>query len=549
MRKYLSWLQSRYSTVEALNAAWYRGYQSWDDVEPGRMSTILSYTDYIDWKAFLVDKLGDDLRDRYQSVKQVLPQSTVTSHAAGVGLFVSPHHWEGQPDDWKMASAVDYYGTSFYPKHSAFVDRDTEWRGALLDFTRSFGYAGTGRGFYIGELQSGFGTIALNVSPTVTPEDLRIWAWSALARGAKGVNFYAWYPMSSGYESGGFGMIHLDGTVTERAKEAGAVAKVVDANQKLFLDARPPKAEVAIVYNPLAHFVGGRQRAAAYGGPQGEVASIERDSLLGMHRALFWRNVPLDYVHVDHVTAENLRQYKLVYLPYPLMIPEKSAAVFRQYVSAGGALVSEARLGWNNERGRASDRIPGIGLWEVMGCREVAVETGTNGRTRLRWTGNGVLPGLADGSMLPARWYEERLEPLTPNAKVVAQFGDGTPAAVASTFGRGKTLMLGSFVSAAYQTTPTQEAENFFVSLLRWAGVEPPVDVSGMRAEVRTLESGRDTLLFVFNHGNTPGEARVDMSALRAASVRDLLSGKTLQPGPLTVPLRARDVRVFRLTR
>ena len=30
------------------------------------MSTILSYTDYIDWKTFIADKLGEDLRDRYR---------------------------------------------------------------------------------------------------------------------------------------------------------------------------------------------------------------------------------------------------------------------------------------------------------------------------------------------------------------------------------------------------------------------------------------------------------------------------------------------------
>ena len=88
------------------------------------MSTILSYTDYIDWKTFIADKLGEDLRDRYQAVKQVAPSTIVTSHAAGVGLFASPHHWEGQADDWTMAGKVDFYGTSFYPKHSAFVDRD-----------------------------------------------------------------------------------------------------------------------------------------------------------------------------------------------------------------------------------------------------------------------------------------------------------------------------------------------------------------------------------------------------------------------------------------
>ena len=94
------------------------------------MSTILSYTDYIDWKSFIVTKLGEDLRDRYESVKQIAPATMVTSHAAGVGLFASPHHWEGQSDDWTMAKQVDFYGTSFYPKHSAFVDRDVTWRAA-----------------------------------------------------------------------------------------------------------------------------------------------------------------------------------------------------------------------------------------------------------------------------------------------------------------------------------------------------------------------------------------------------------------------------------
>jgi beta-galactosidase len=195
--RFRDWLKKKYGSLEALNSAWYRRYLSWDEVEPNRLSTILSYTDYIDWKRFIADKLGQDLRARYEAVKAAAPRQPATSHAAGVGLFSSPHWWEGQSDDWTMAAQVDYYGTSFYPKHSAFVDRDVEWRGALLDFARSFGYAGAGRGFWIGELQGGFGTIAQNVGPTVTPEDLRLWTWSALARAAKAICYYAWYPMST----------------------------------------------------------------------------------------------------------------------------------------------------------------------------------------------------------------------------------------------------------------------------------------------------------------------------------------------------------------
>ena len=510
LAKFRAWLRRKYGTLNTLNAAWYRQFDAWDEVEPGRMSTILSYTDYIDWKTFIADKLGDDLHDRAAAVKAAGPGELVTSHAASVGLFSSPHHWEGQSDDWNMAKQVDFYGTSFYPKHSSFVNRDVPWRAALLDFARSFGYADGRDGFYVGELQAGFGTIALNVSPTVTAEDLRVWTWSALARGAKGINYYAWYPMNSGYESGGFGMIQLDGTLTDRARQAGSIARVVDQNQKLFLGARPPKSEVAIVYNPLVHFVGGRQRATAYGGAQGEVAGVERDSLLGVYRALFPRNVPVDYVHINEIPAGALKGYKLVILPYPPMLPEQSVAALSAYVREGGALVAEARLGWNNERGSASERIPGMGLAEVMGCRETDVQTGDRGRTALIWSDTSV-PGLAPGDRIPGRWYEETLEPLNERARVVARFANGGGAAVISSYGRGKTLMLGSYVSAAYESTPTSEVERFYAGLLSWAGVALPFTVEGGKIEIRMLERGADRVLFAFNHEGKPVTARVTL--------------------------------------
>lgn len=552
--RFRTWLKKKYGTIEALNEAWYRRYTNWEQVEPNRLSTILSYTDYIDWKSFIADKLGEDLRDRYEAVKRGAPESIITSHAAGVGLFASPHYWEGQSDDWTMAQKVDFYGTSFYPKHSAFVDRDVPWRAALMDFTRSFGYDQGRNGFYVGELQGGFGTIALNVSPTVTPADLRIWTWTALSRGAKGINYYAWYPMNSGYESGGFGLNELDGTITARAKEAGAIAKVVDRNQKLFLAARPPKAEVAVIYNPLAHFVGGRQRAAVYGGPQGEVAGIERDSWIGIHRALFPKNVPMDYVHIDHMTAESLRQYKLVYFAYPLMMPEAAAKVLRAYVEGGGALVAEARMGWNNERGMASDRIPGMGLWEVMGCRESEISTGEKGRTEIRFT--AAFPGMKPGDTVPARWYEEALALLNPNAKVVAEFAGGRAAAVESRFGKGKTLTLGSYVSAAYFTSPSDAAARFFGGLLEWAGVTMPVETAEKDLEVRTLESGADRLVFVFNHSKqavqTPVSIRLgagDWSAVDLVTERPVALERTGSAIRFETKLRPDGVNVLWVNR
>src|SRR5690625_5624783 len=99
-----------------------------------------------------------------------------------------------------------------------------------MDFTRSANREKGG--WYVGELQAGLGTVSLLVSDPVTPEDHRIWAWSAIAKGAKGVNLYAYYPMSTGYEAGGYGLIHLDGSLTERAISTGEIAKIVDQNQR-----------------------------------------------------------------------------------------------------------------------------------------------------------------------------------------------------------------------------------------------------------------------------------------------------------------------------
>ncbi|HTS63067.1 MAG TPA: beta-galactosidase trimerization domain-containing protein, partial [Candidatus Acidoferrales bacterium] len=247
---------------------------------------------------------------------------------------------------------------------------------------------------------------------------------------------------------------------------------------------------------------GGRQRATSYGGPQGEVAGIERDSLLGVYRALFPRNVPIDYVHVNELSA--LAQYKLVILPYPVMLPEAAAAPLKEYVRNGGALVAEARLGWSNERGTASERIPGMGLWELMGCRETAVQTGERGRTTIEW--------LTNHDRIPARWFGETLEPIGEHARVVARFANGDAAGVESAFGKGKTLALGSYVSAAYENAPSRETERFYAGLLDWAGIALPLTVTGGRIEARLLESGAERLVFVFNHDGQTVDATVNLA-------------------------------------
>jgi hypothetical protein len=124
-----------------------------------------------------------------------------------------------------------------------------------------------------------------------------------------------------------------------------------------------------------------------------------------------------------------------------------------------------------------------------------------------------------------------------------------------STFGKGRALMLGSYVSASAQSTPTPEAERFFRGVLLWAGVQFPVSVTGAPLEVRYTESGKDTLLFVFNHGKTAANGEVAVARPKGSyTAIDLLTGSRV---PVTrsssglsvgVQLPPSGVQVLRLT-
>src|SRR5207302_1836106 len=130
--------------------------------------------------------------------------------------------------------------------------------------------------------------------------------------------------------------------------------------------------QVAILYSPLTYMVGGPRRSATTGA-QDEYAGVERDSWLGMYRALFGKNVALDYVHADDIAKNGVPPYKLLYVPYPIMMKEGTARAIARFIEQGGYAVTEARTGWNDDRGYATPTIPGFGLDQVFGARESVV--------------------------------------------------------------------------------------------------------------------------------------------------------------------------------
>ena len=179
--RFRDWLRAKYGKLAALNAAWYRDFESWNQIEPPRFSTILSYTDYLDWRTFIADKLAGDLKTRVDAIRSEDTAHPITSHAAVPALFTSPTDGYGEPDDFKMSATADLFGTSLYPKHS---ESTHPWSAlmlaAALDFTRSAGHS-FDKGFWIGELQGGQGATGMRIADPVTPRDEESWLWQVVA--------------------------------------------------------------------------------------------------------------------------------------------------------------------------------------------------------------------------------------------------------------------------------------------------------------------------------------------------------------------------------
>lgn len=529
--RFRAWLKQKYGTLEALNKAWYRTFESWDEVEPPRFGTILTYTDYMDWRVFIGEKIAQDLHARSVAVKEIDPNHLTSSHAPNPSpVFRTLADPYDASDDYLMKTAVDYFGTSFYPKLTS-PDRDMplERRALLMDMVKAV----TGdRGFYVGELQAGYGVHGIINGDPVTGSDLTMEMWGMVSRGAKALNIYAFYPMSSGYESLGYGLINLDGTLTDRSKIAGETAKVIAANEDAILSAKPAPAEVAVVFNPLAPLLGGEQ---AYG----DRHSIHR-AVAGYHRMFFERNIPVDFPSARELDPARLSHYKLVIVPYPLLLTQQMADALREYVRQGGHMFVEARPGWVDEQGHAQPIQPGFGWDQMTGVRESRMlPTKT---VQIQW-GSSQFPGMS---------FEEELRPLDHStAKAIATFADGTPAAFENAYGKGSVIILGSFAGEPNQVSPV--ANHPLADLLTaWAGISRPQLTSDSFVELRRMQSDRGELVFLFNHGVQAAHVKCELTLQHpAAHIVEITNADATSPaGPdfqFEGELARQSVRIFRI--
>jgi len=522
--RFRQWLGTKYKEIGAVARAWHRySLTDWEDIQAPRGQG--AYPDVLDWLQFRIDDAYRLLRWRVDTIRAVDPDHPIVAHGIAASL---DRMASGGADDWRAAAEVEAYGYTWGSSRHG----DEPWKQFhAVDMVRA---ASRGKLFWHAEAYAGPLWMQSNVlgkprdeGRIAQAEDVRYWDMVSFMCGARGLFYLRWRPLLDGPLFGAFGAYGMDGSRTPRSEMASRVAKWVNASaQDDLWQAKPVQGEIGIVYAP-------ETQVFAYA-QQGH-SDYYAQSMRGAYQGFFDANVQADWVHIDHID-----EYGVLYLPYPVMLSQKTADQLNAWVSAGGALICEGCPGYFGDRGHVGTSQPNLGLDALFGARESYVEFTPDILGDLRFSVEGR--GLWGGIFMQA--YE------AANGTPVGWYADGRVAAVTNSHGRGRTLLLGTMAGAGYGEHPDDREPAFVHWMLEWAGVEQHVRCSDPRIKARMQTSGESVYVWVANpiRHELPVQLCLAEPWSELEPVRTLWGSEASRlGGRIALEAGARDVSVFEL--
>jgi beta-galactosidase len=546
--EFRKWLQTKYKSLDDLNAAWRTPYGDWRDVTPPRFTPNVPAI--VDSRYFMDDVyLSDALKFKRAAVLRADPKSRpVFAHLA-------PPRAIGGTQEWSWAKELDFLGTSCYPAWGEPAPWDYEhdlpgseavfaaryfqlWNRVLLsiDYVRSARADGH---VWAAELQGGPISQMFTLGRAPEPADIRRWTLGVLAAGVKGISFWNHRPEILLGELEGFGLLDSAGETTPRAAEAGRIGQAINAHADLFLNGDRVRPDVAIIVNEdlfhLFESIGDMHKHYEY-------------TIRGIYRSLWDQGFGIDFLNVDDLVERGGR-YKMIVLPMPFALSPATMSALQGYVRDGGTLVSECGPGrmdrygvGYNEDGMA------VPMRNLFGVESVSIrnvrepnET-TKWRSELRFDdtiGYQPLTGRGDG-IAPAN-YLQTLRPVS--AKSIFNFGNEVAGTV-NTYGKGRAYLIGTLLGHATLAYNDLRNAKFLAAAASDAGAKP--DRVGKLLRLRR-RLGNTEAWFLMNIGKETITETVPLSGYKR--VVDLFGDRIdVRDGVGSVQVRSIDIACWILS-
>ena len=490
------WLQSRYGSLEEVNARWVTSfwghtYTDWSQIETPTHNGERSMQGLlIDYDRFQSDSILNCFRAEAAVLREITPGVPITTNLMGTFKPLDYHKW---------AAEMDIVSWDNYPPRNA----DPAGIAFAHDLMRGLK---EGQPFMLMEqTPSQQNWQAYNALKR--PGVMRLWSYQAMAHGADTVMYFQWRRSRGAQEKYHGAVVEHVGTSDTRVfREVAELGRELKSLGTRTLGGRVP-AKVAILFDWENWW------AVEYSsGPSVDLKYPNQ--VAGWHKALHTLGIPLEIVSPE----ADLTPYDLVIAPVLYMVKPGVAEKLDAFTWNGGTFVTTFFSGLVD----GNDRVylggyPGplremLGLW----AEEIDVLSPSEHNEIVFAEPLGALCGAYAAGLLCDRVHLE-------GARALATYGSdfyaGEPALTVNDHGSGRAYYLATWPA---QDTLTQ----LVAALCGERGITSPLPggpTAGVEVTARVSPSG-ETLLYLLNHSED-----TVTQALPPGAHRDLLSGALAQ--------------------
>lgn len=446
MAEFRKWLQARYGTIEALNAAWKTRYTGFDAIRtPMWLAEAAaqkeSFAPWFDHRAFMDEAFALAHERLAEAVRKEDPGAKV----GWDGLL--GYHWQAGYDFYRLAQNLELNQvyTTYFPQS---------------ELVRSFARPGALTGEWsnvVADREDGFSAIA----------------WHHLFRGH---NSSWWWTL--------WGCDYIPFNPDTSVSPMGewffrAADEIRSGPGKLLVRAKRDDCGIAVWYSQTDF------HAAKLAEKLAPNAAFVDAGWLDDHRGLLRAIEDLGYQYRYVAAAEvesdpkALSQYRVLFLPLATCLSEKQVTAIRDWVAAGGTLVSDGRAGILTGNGVPWPARP---LDDLFGVRSLA-----GMKAFARASGSASIPTPA-GEPLKVSVTEPDLRLAGGRAEVSS--GE-TPIAVSHAFGKGRTFLVNVPFRSYGNLRATAQGELALQVVgepIRSAGVHPYSQVQTASGRARCIE-------------------------------------------------------------
>jgi len=270
-------------------------------------------------------------------------------------------------------------------------------------------------------------------TPGNTPRDFRLSFYTAVAHGAKLINYFCAVPLCVGYTEN-----HILTDDLAMWKAVHDVTHEAGIFEDYVLDGTVRPAQVGLLLSSVDEILTGDTNF------KGAIHNAERKAI---YYALRHSQIPVDFVTEDDVIDGRAKSYKLIYVTQQYL-HSKAVRALTDWAKAGGTVVALCGGGFRNEFAK-----PNPGAEALYGAKSGGIEKDPAFAQILAKQDLPPAKPLAT-----AKWatlsgveviaWKQRLQ--RADGKALGRFPDGSPAVIEKRHGKGRAILFGFLPALAW---------------------------------------------------------------------------------------------------